>query len=65
MSDQLKVLIISHNPIMTCDSMGKTMQTLFSAFSPDELCQFYIYPSLPDVRACGSFYRMTDARDGS
>lgn len=60
MSDQLKVLIISHNPIMTCDSMGKTMQTLFSAFSPDELCQFYIYPSLPDVRACGSFYRMTD-----
>lgn len=60
MSCKPKVLIISHNPIMTCDCMGKTMQTLFSAFCPEELCQFYIYPSLPDVRACGSFYRMTD-----
>lgn len=60
MSDKLKVLIVSHNPIMTCDCMGKTLQTLFSSFRPEELCQFYIYPSLPDVRACGSFYRMTD-----
>lgn len=60
MSCKPKILIVSHNPIMTCDCMGKTMQTLFSAFRPDELCQFYIYPSLPDVRACGSFFRMTD-----
>lgn len=56
----MKVLIVSHNPITTFQSMGKTIQTLLSECSRDELCQFYIYPSLPDVHACNSYYRMTD-----
>lgn len=56
----MKVLIISHNPITTYQSMGKTFLSLFSAFSKDELCQFYIYPSIPDVDMCNSYYRITD-----
>lgn len=56
----MKVLIVSHNPISTFQSIGKTLRTLLSACSPDELCQFYIYPSLSDVHACNSCYRMTD-----
>ena len=56
----MKVLIISHNPITTYQSMGKTMLSLFSEFSPEELCQLYIYPSLPDVEACCSYFRITD-----
>lgn len=56
----MKVLVISHNPITTYQSMGKTFLSLFSEFKKDELCQFYIYPSLPDVDACNSYYRITD-----
>lgn len=56
----MKVLVISHNPITTYQSMGKTFRSLFSEFKKDELCQFYIYPSLPDVDACNSYYRITD-----
>ncbi len=56
----MKVLLISHNPIATHESMGKTMFSLFSCFSPEELCQFYIYPSLPDIAHCCAYYRMTD-----
>ena len=56
----MKVLLISHNPITTYQSMGKTFLSLFSEFAKDELCQLYIYPSLPDVDICNSYYRITD-----
>lgn len=56
----MKVLLISHNPITTYQNMGKTLYSLFFSFRPEELCQFYIYPSLPDVPQCGAYYRITD-----
>lgn len=56
----MKTLIMSHNPITDYNSMGKTFLSLFSAFSEDELCQFYIYPTLPNIKVCESYYRMTD-----
>ena len=56
----MKVLIMSHNPITDYNSMGKTFMGLFSDFSKDELCQFYIYPTLPNVKCCKSYYRITD-----
>jgi len=40
--------------------MGKTFLSLFSEFDRDELCQLYIYPTLPDVDVCHSYYRITD-----
>ena len=43
----MKVLIISHNPISTYQSMGKSMRALFSAFRTEELCQLYLYPTIP------------------
>lgn len=56
----MKILIISHNPISTINNNGKTMLTLFSSFKKEELCQLYIYPSLPDVDKCASYFRITD-----
>ena len=40
--------------------MGKTMLTLFSSFSKDELCQLYVFPSTPNTELCHSYYRITD-----
>ena len=56
----MKVLIISHNSFSTSESMGKTFCTLFSSFKKEELCQLYVYPSIPDIDFCESFYRITD-----
>ena len=56
----MKVLLISHNPISTYQSMGKTFASLFSSFGKEELCQLYIFPSLPDVDTAESYYRITD-----
>lgn len=56
----MKVLIISHNPITTYQSMGKTLLSLFHSFDKSELCQLYCYPTVPDVSACNSYYRVTD-----
>lgn len=56
----MKVLIISHNPISTYQNMGKTMLSLFEEFDCSELCQLYIYPSIPDVKKCNSYFRITD-----
>lgn len=55
-----KVLIISHNPVSTYQSMGKTFASLFTSFDKSELCQLYIYPAIPDVDMCSSFFRITD-----
>lgn len=56
----MKVLIISHLPVATQNNMGKTFLSLFSQFGREELCQLYIYPAIPDVDRCSSFYRVTD-----
>jgi len=40
--------------------MGKTFLSLFSGFDKSELCQLYIYPTVPDVDVCSSYYRVTD-----
>ena len=56
----MKILIVSHNPMSTYNGMGKTIYTFFSAFEHTELCQFYIFPSYPDVDICQSYYRVTD-----
>ena len=58
--DILKFLILSHNPVTTYDAMGKTMATLFAEFDKKELCQLYIYPTIPDIDFCDSYYRVTD-----
>ncbi|MBQ8146931.1 MAG: hypothetical protein IJ039_09125 [Clostridia bacterium] len=33
---------------------------MFSCFEREELCQFYIYPMIPDTDKCGSYFRITD-----
>ena len=56
----MKLLIISHNPITTFDAMGKTFCSLFSVFKQEEISQLYIYPTLPDIDRCHSYFRITD-----
>ena len=56
----IKILLISHNPFSTYQSMGKTFVSLFCNFEKTELCQLYIYPSFPNVDAVNSCYRITD-----
>ena len=56
----MKVLIVSHNPLSDQSNMGRTLCSLFSGFRPEELCQLYIYPTVPNARYCGSYFRITD-----
>ena len=44
----------------TYQNMGKTMLSLFDQFDSSELCQLYIYPSVPDTKKCNSYFRVTD-----
>lgn len=55
----MKVLILSHNPMSTKHSIGKTLISLFSAFEPAQLCQLFI-GGKPEGDACGSFFRISD-----
>ncbi len=56
----MKILLISHNCFSTHQNMGKTFLSLFSSFEKSEICQLYIYPTIPDVDVCSSYYRVTD-----
>lgn len=58
--DSIKVLVISHNPFSTYQSMGKTFVSLFAGFDKHELCQLYIFPSYPNIDQVNSYYRITD-----
>lgn len=57
----MKVLVVSHNCFSSVQSMGKTLSSLFAEFGKDELMQLYLYPSIPNVDICGSYYRITDS----
>ncbi len=57
----MKVLIVSHNCFSSVQSMGKTLSSLFAEFGKDELMQLYLYPSIPNINVCGSYYRITDS----
>lgn len=56
----MKILLISHNPLTMQNNMAATLRTLFSEISREELCQLYIYPTLPNADRCSSQYRITD-----
>ena len=56
----MKILILSHNCMSNNNNMGKAMLSLFEKFDKKELCQLYIYPSIPDIDKCNSYYRITD-----
>ena len=56
----MKVLLITHNPISTYTNIGKTLDSLFSSFKREELCQLYTYSSLPDNDKCCSYYQLSD-----
>lgn len=56
----MKILIISHNPLTMQNNMAATLRTLLSGISREELCQLYIYPTLPNADRCCSQYRITD-----
>lgn len=56
----MKVLIISHNPMSTKSSIGKTLLSLFSSFKKEEICQLYIHTGIPESKMCSSFFQITD-----
>ena len=56
----MKALIISHNPMSTRYSIGKTLLSLFSSFKKEELGQLYIHTGKPEFDVCSSFYQVTD-----
>ena len=59
MENTMKVLILSHNPLSTKHSIGKTLLSLFSEFKKEELCQLYIHGQ-PEVDGCSSYFRISD-----
>lgn len=56
----MKVLIVSYSPLTLMNNGGKYMLSLFSEFSEVEMCQVYTNNTLPDMKRCSSYYRVTD-----
>ncbi len=56
----MKVLIVSGIPIRNDSNNGKTLQSLFSGFSKDELCHLYFSPASPNVDMCRSYYQLCE-----
>jgi len=57
----MKVLVISHNSFSITHNNGKTLSSIFSAFSKEELCQLYFTPiGYPDMARCDQYYLITD-----
>ncbi len=55
-----KVLVISHTPFLSTDSMGSTLASYFIRYDASNVAQFYIKDMLPDIPVCKNYYRTTD-----
>lgn len=55
-----KTLIISDIPFRNDTNLGKTLSTLFSDFSSDNLMQIYFSPQTPNVKFCASYYQINE-----
>lgn len=59
-SQVMKALIISGIPFRSDTNSGKTLQTLFSKFNKEELCQLYFSPDIPNLDMCNSYYQICE-----
>lgn len=55
-----KVLVIAYNSFSDTNANGKTIKSLLSSFSPDELAQFYCGGERPDWSVTHNYFQVTD-----
>ena len=55
-----RVLVISHTPFTSTNSMGSTLASYFVHYNPMCVAQFYIKDMCPDIPVCYKFFRTTD-----
>ncbi len=58
--DLPRILIISHTPFCSSDSMGSTLGAYFMEYPADRVAQFFIKPKVPDMPVCENYYCVTD-----
>ncbi|MBE5958508.1 MAG: glycosyltransferase family 4 protein [Lachnospiraceae bacterium] len=56
----MKVLIISHTPMNMEDNNGRTLTTLFSQFSKEDIAQLYFREENPNAKICEKYFCITD-----
>lgn len=55
-----RILIISHNPINSSGSMGKTIKSLVSQYEKKDLAQVYIVEGAPSLSVCSNYWFLSD-----
>lgn len=60
MSQQPRVLVISHNVFSRVNAMGRTLASLLSCVPPERLAQLYFHTEIPTMDMCTRYFRVTD-----
>lgn len=55
-----KVLVIAYNSFSDTNANGKTIKSLLSSFSPNEIAQFYCGGERPDWSVTQNYFQITD-----
>lgn len=55
-----KVLVIAYNSFSDTNANGKTIKSLLSSFSPEEIAQFYCGGERPDWSVTHNYFQVTD-----
>ncbi len=55
-----RILVISHTPFRSSDSMGSTLGAYFTDYDPENMAQFYIKPINPNMNVCQNYFCVTD-----
>jgi len=57
----MKILVISNNPFSNCFNNGKTLESLFSWASKDNLAQLFFHDAFnPDLDFCNNYFKVSD-----
>ncbi len=60
MEQQNKILIISHNAMLSTNNNGRTMSELFNWCDKDNIAQLFFHKDIPDADFCDNYFRVTD-----
>ncbi len=60
MTNNLKVLVISHNCFSNNTNVGKTISSYFDGFPSNSISQLYFHYEVPNVKTAGSYFRFSD-----
>lgn len=60
MDERIKVLVLGNECFSNSNSNGRTLKNFFVGWKKEDIAQFYIHESTPDMNVCVNYFQISD-----